>query len=217
MELIIEDVERVMEEIGFGNSRRDSGKDRAASAAMGVTTYSGGWKMKMQLCAATLMADILMLDEPTGHLDVKNIAWLKQWLTNFKDNGGSIITTSHDSAFLDDMCTHIIDFESRKLRMFRGIKISLREFVDKYEKKGYFELKNDVMKFEFPEPQKFGNKKMGAVLKMNNVTFTYPIRDTPTVMNISLTCSTSSRVAVIGPNGAGKSTAIKLLIGGQAY
>ena len=39
---------------------------------MGVTTYSGGWKMKMQLCAATLMnADILMLDEPTGHLDTK--------------------------------------------------------------------------------------------------------------------------------------------------
>ena len=41
---------------------------------MGVTTYSGGWKMKTQLCAATLMnADILMLDEPTGHLDVTNI------------------------------------------------------------------------------------------------------------------------------------------------
>ena len=45
---------------------------------MQVTTYSGGWKMKMQLCAATLMnADILMLDEPTGHLDVTNIAWIK--------------------------------------------------------------------------------------------------------------------------------------------
>jgi elongation factor 3 len=211
-----EDVEKVMEEIGFGNSNNNSGKDRAADAAMGVTTYSGGWKMKMQLCAATLMnADILMLDEPTGHLDVKNIAWIKEWLSNFKDNGGSIITTSHDSAFLDDMCTHIIDFESRKLRMFRGNKGSvLREFVNKYpEKKGYFELKNDVMKFEFPEPQKFGNKKIGSILKMSNVTFTYPIRDTPTVINVSLTCSTSSRVAVIGPNGAGKSTAIKLLIG----
>ena len=43
-----------------------------------VTTYSGGWKMKMQLCAATLMnADILMLDEPTGHLDTTNIEWIK--------------------------------------------------------------------------------------------------------------------------------------------
>ena len=48
---------------------------------------------------------------------------------------------------------------------------------------------------------------------MKQVTFQYPIRDKPTVMDISLTCSTSSRVSVVGPNGAGKSTAIKLLIG----
>ena len=95
-----ENVEKVMEDIGFGNSKKGIGLDRAADAEMGVTTYSGGWKMKMQLCAATLMnADILMLDEPTGHLDTTNIAWLKQWLNNFKDNGGSIITTSHDSIF----------------------------------------------------------------------------------------------------------------------
>jgi len=91
----------------------------------------------------------------------------------------------------------------------------LKKFVDKYpEKKGYFELKNDVMKFKFPDPGHLGGKKSArSVLKMKNVTFQYPIRDKPTVMDISLTCSTSSRVAVIGPNGAGKSTAIKLLIG----
>ena len=53
----------------FGNSEAGSGKDRAADAAMGVWTYSGGWKMKMQLCAAQLVkADLLMLDEPTGSL-----------------------------------------------------------------------------------------------------------------------------------------------------
>ena len=71
----------------------------------------------MQLCAATLMnADILMLDEPTGHLDIKNIAWLKEWLNKFKNKGGSIICTSHDSTFLNAMCSHIIDFQNRKLK-----------------------------------------------------------------------------------------------------
>ena len=81
-----EQVEEVMEKIGFGNAKKDIGKDRAADMEMGVTTYSGGWKMKMQLCAATLMnADILMLDEPTGHLDVTNIAWIKNWLKEFID------------------------------------------------------------------------------------------------------------------------------------
>ena len=212
-----EDVEIVMDEIGFGNSKKNPGKERSADAEMGVTTYSGGWKMKMQLCAATLMdADILMLDEPTGHLDVDNIKWIKEWLTKFKNKGGSIICTSHDSAFLNDMCSHIIDFQNRKLVMFRDKNGDvLKKFVEKYpEKKGYFELKNDVMKFKFPDPGNLeGKKSSRSVLKMKNVTFQYPIRDKPTVMDISLSCSTSSRVAVIGPNGAGKSTAIKLLIG----
>ena len=212
-----EQVEVLMQEIGFGNSEKYPGMERAADAEMGVTTYSGGWKMKMQLCAATLMdADILMLDEPTGHLDVTNIQWLKDFLSDFKNRGGSIICTSHDSAFLNEMCSHIIDFQSRKLVMFRekGGNV-LKHFVDKYpEKQGYFELKNDVMKFEFPEPGLLDGKKGNkALLKMNNVTFQYPIRDKPTVFNISLNCSMASRVAVIGPNGAGKSTAIKLLIG----
>jgi elongation factor 3 len=54
-----ETVRKMMTELGFG-------KDRAADPDGGVTTYSGGWKMKMQLCAAALMnADVLMLDEPT--------------------------------------------------------------------------------------------------------------------------------------------------------
>ena len=213
-----EQVEEVMDTIGFGNSKKNPDIERAADCEMGVSTYSGGWKMKMQLCAATLMnADILMLDEPTGHLDVTNQQWLKDFLNKFKDNGGSIICTSHDPGFLNEMCSHIIDFQDRKLIMFRDPNSNvLKKFVEKYpEKNGYFVLKNDVMKFSFPEPKLVeGNKSASkTILKMNNVTYQYPIRDKPTVMDITLNCSMSSRVAVIGPNGAGKSTAIKLLIG----
>merc|ERR1719305_1584322 len=63
----------LMKNVGFGYP---GGPDRAANLANPVTTYSGGWKMKIQLCAAQLMnADVLMLDEPTGHLDVDNIKW----------------------------------------------------------------------------------------------------------------------------------------------
>ena len=213
-----EQVEKVMEDIGFGNAKKDIGKDRAADMGMGVTTYSGGWKMKMQLCAATLMdADILMLDEPTGHLDVTNIAWIKNWLKEFKNKGGSIITTSHDSSFLNEMCTHIIDFQNRKLKMFTGDhgKV-LQEFVEKFpEKKGYFELKNDVVKFKFPEPGELEGikSKSKTLLKMKNVTFQYPTRDVPTIFDINVECSRVSRVGIIGANGAGKTTAIKILTG----
>ena len=228
---------------------------------MPVTTYSGGWKVKMQLVAATLInADVLMLDEPTGHLDVTNIAWLKDWLRSFLKGGGSIITTSHDSAFLEEMCTHIIDFQKKKLVMFRG---NLKDFVDAFPEKkvrkmensislaspyhasislidvlppprpidllsvppppslplpyiqSYFTLTNEKVAFRFPEPGPLeGVKSLSKyILKMTGVSFQYPTRTTPTVMDINLEVSRVSRVAVIGPNGAGKSTAIKLLIG----
>merc|ERR1712144_4330 len=205
-------VKELMKSIGFGYP---GGPDRAAHMDNPVTSYSGGWKMKMQLCAAQLMnADVLMLDEPTGHLDVDNIKWLEEWLEAFP---GSIICTSHFSPFLDKMCTHIIDFEDRKLKTFKGSEGKcLTEFVEKHpEKKSYFELSNEIMKFTFPMPGPLEGVKSRTkiILRMNNVTFTYPTKEKPTVMDINLTVSQVSRVAVIGANGAGKSTAIKILVG----
>merc|ERR1740123_1937981 len=91
-------------------------------------------------------------------------------------------------------------------------------FVEKYpEKKAYFELSNEVMKFTFPEPGAMEGVKSRSkvVLRMNNVNFQYPTKDKPTIMDVSLTVSQVSRVAVIGANGAGKSTAIKVLVGEQ--
>merc|ERR1719169_347882 len=207
-------VKELMKSIGFGYP---GGPDRAANLENPVTTYSGGWKMKMQLCAAQLMdADVLMLDEPTGHLDVDNIKWLEDWLESFP---GSIICTSHFSPFLDKMCTHIIDFQDRKLKTFKGVKgQTLTQFVEKYpEKKAYFELTNETMAFTFPMPGPMEGVKSRSkvVLRMNNVTYQYPTKDKPTIMDVSLTVSQVSRVAVIGANGAGKSTAIKVLVGEQ--
>merc|ERR1719160_754354 len=207
-------VKELMKSIGFGYP---GGPDRAANLENPVTSYSGGWKMKMQLCAAQLMnADVLMLDEPTGHLDVDNIKWLEDWVESFS---GSIICTSPFSSFLDKMCTHIIDFQDRKLKTFKGEKGScLTKFVEKYpEKKAYFELSNEIMKFTFPMPGPMEGVKSRSktVLKMTDVTFQYPTKDKPTIMNVNLTVSQVSRVAVIGANGAGKSTAIKVLVGEQ--
>merc|ERR1712139_259400 len=125
--------------------------------------------------------------------------------------------TSHFTPFLDKMCTHIIDFQDRKLKTFKGIKgTCLTQFVEKFpDKKAYFELSNEIMKFTFPEPGAMEGVKSRSkvVLRMNNVTFQYPTKDKPTIMDVSLTVSQVSRVAVVGANGAGKSTAIKVLVG----
>merc|ERR1712134_70331 len=107
----------------------------------------------------------------------------------------------------------------RKLKTFKGEKgRCLDQFVDRYpEKRSYFELSNEVMKFTFPTPGPLEGVKSRSkiVLRMNNVDVQYPTKDKPTIMDVSLTVSQVSRVAVIGANGAGKSTAIKALVGEQ--
>merc|ERR1719443_906455 len=155
-----------------------------------------------------------MIDDPTGHLDVKNIQWVKNWLGGFP---GSIIATSANTTFLDEMCTHIVDFHDRKLRQFKSAKGSvITDFVKAYpEKSAYFELSDKNEKWVFPVPGSLeGVKSRGrTILKMQDVTFKYATSERNIVENISLTVCMASRVAVVGANGAGKSTAIKLLIG----
>merc|ERR1719224_371954 len=202
-------------EIGFKNKDRGVNVTAAADMNNPITTYSGGWKVKMQLaCAQLINADILMIDDPTGHLDVKNIQWVKNWLGNFP---GSIIATSANTQFLDEMCTHIVDFHERKLRQFKADKgMVLTKFVETYpEKSAYFELSDKNEQWVFPTPGALEGVKSRTkqILKITDVTFKYPTHEKNTVENISLTVCMASRVAVVGANGAGKSTAIKLLIG----
>merc|ERR1712048_718534 len=139
---------------------------------------------------------------------------VKQWLRNFP---GSIIATSANTSFLNEMCTHIVDFNDRKLRQFKAEKGEvLTKYVECYpEKAAYFELSDKNEQWFFPTPGALeGVKSRGrSIIKMNDVTFKYPTHEKNTIENVSLTCCMASRVAVVGANGAGKSTAIKLLIG----
>ena len=64
-----------------------------------------------------MKADIMLLDEPTNHLDVKNVAWLEDYLTHLPDVTSMVV--SHDSGFLDHVCTGIIHYENRKLKHYK--------------------------------------------------------------------------------------------------
>jgi len=200
-----DDVISILATVGF----TEDGKAKPFHA---VSTLSGGWRMKLALARAMLQkADILLLDEPTNHLDVINVAWVKNYL-NSLTNVTSIIV-SHDSGLLNDCCTHILQIENLKLHMFKG---NLDEFVKvKPAAKAYFSFKESKLKFDFPQPGPIeGVKSKGkALMKMSKCTFTYPVNQTPTLFDISVQVSLSSRVACVGENGAGKSTMIKLLVG----
>merc|ERR1712127_569619 len=200
-----EEVEKVLNTVGF----LPDGKAKPHHA---VSTLSGGWRMKLALARAMLQkADILLLDEPTNHLDVINVAWVKNYL-NSLTNVTSIIV-SHDSGLLNDCCTHILQIENLKLHTFKG---NLDEFVKiKPSARAYFSFKESKLRFDFPQPGPIeGVKSKGkALMKMGHCTFTYPVNDTPTLFDVSVQVSLSSRVACVGENGAGKSTMIKLLVG----
>jgi elongation factor 3 len=84
-----------------------------------VGSLSGGWKMKLALARAMLMgADVLLLDEPTNHLDVGNVKWLQDYLKEHMEITSLIV--SHDSGFLDEVCTDIYHYESKKLVCYKG-------------------------------------------------------------------------------------------------
>jgi elongation factor 3 len=200
-----ERISEVLSEVGF-----TSGPDGRQQQKVG--SLSGGWKMKLALARAMLMgADVLLLDEPTNHLDVGNVKWLEEYLHKHTEITSLIV--SHDSAFLDAVCTDIYHYEQKKLVCYKG---NLADFVKvKPEAKSYYTLSSSQVQFKFPPPGILtGVKSMTrSIIRMTNVSYTYPGASKPSLMDASCQLSLSSRTAIIGANGAGKSTLIKLLTG----
>jgi elongation factor 3 len=142
---------------------------------------------------------------------VLNVAWLEKYLTGLSTVTSIIV--SHDSGFLDRVCSDVIHYANRKLKIYKG---NLTEFVKQVpEAASYYSLEETVQKWTLPEPGFLEGikSKDRAILKMHNMTFQYPTADKPTISNVSLQVSLSSRVGCLGANGAGKSTLIKVLTG----
>lgn len=199
-------VKNMLTSMGFGVNRTSAAIDA------GVSTLSGGWRMKLALSRAMLLnPDMLLLDEPTNHLDEFAVKWLTDYLKDLKTC--TCLVVSHDTKFLDDVCTNIIHYENLKLKTYKG---NLSDFVrQKPEAKAYYELSSDIVAFKFPEPGPLDGVKSltKAVMRTRNIYFQYPTAPHPQLIDVSIQCSLASRVAVVGVNGAGKSTLVKVMVG----
>lgn len=83
-----------------------------------VSSFSGGWRMRLNLAQALLCrSDLLLLDEPTNHLDLDTVMWLEKWLQNYP---GTLILISHDRDFLDNVVNQIVHVEQQTCFQYSG-------------------------------------------------------------------------------------------------
>jgi ATP-binding cassette subfamily F protein 3 len=83
-----------------------------------VNSFSGGWRMRLQLARALMCpSDLLLLDEPTNHLDLDALVWLETWLKRFE---GTMLVISHDREFLDAVTNVTLHIDAAKLMRYSG-------------------------------------------------------------------------------------------------
>ncbi|MFZ5520775.1 MAG: ABC-F family ATP-binding cassette domain-containing protein [Pseudomonadota bacterium] len=83
-----------------------------------VDSFSGGWRMRLQLARALMCpADLLLLDEPTNHLDLDALVWLEGWLKRYE---GTLLVISHDREFLDAVTRVTLHLDNAKLTRWGG-------------------------------------------------------------------------------------------------
>ncbi|RPI47115.1 MAG: ATP-binding cassette domain-containing protein, partial [Betaproteobacteria bacterium] len=83
-----------------------------------VSSFSGGWRMRLNLARALIArADLLLLDEPTNHLDLDAVMWLERWLSGYR---GTLLLVSHDREFLDSVIRRILHFDGRSVVSYSG-------------------------------------------------------------------------------------------------
>jgi ATP-binding cassette subfamily F protein 3 len=89
-----------------------------AEFTQAVTSFSGGWRMRLNLARALMApSDLLLLDEPTNHLDLDAMLWLERWLGTYP---GTVMVISHDTEFLDAVARTILHFDHAKLIRYKG-------------------------------------------------------------------------------------------------
>ncbi len=94
--------------LGFRNAELDAP----------VNSFSGGWRMRLQLARALMCpADLMLLDEPTNHLDLDALVWLEAWLQRY---AGTLIIISHDREFLDAITRTTLHLDEAQLTRYSG-------------------------------------------------------------------------------------------------
>ena len=118
------ELEEEFAELGGWEAESDAGRILSGLGVAAELHYSpmaeldGRLKVKVLLAQALFgKPDIVLLDEPTNNLDLASVVWLEDFLMDYE---GSVLVVSHDRYFLNNVCTHIVDIDYGKIKMYVG-------------------------------------------------------------------------------------------------
>ena len=191
------DTEKIL--LGLGFKREDFNNQ--------TETFSGGWRMRIELAKLLLQSnDILLLGEPTNHLDIESIIWLESFLRNFP---GVVVIVSHDKMFLDNVTNRTIEISLGKAYDFNKPYTQYLQLRQEIREKQLATQKNQAKKIEETEKliEKFRAKASKAsmaqslIKKLDKVERIEVDEDDNSVMNISFPVSvTPGKVVVEAEN-----------------
>lgn len=127
-------IEKVLEGLGFTTE----------DFPQPVSTYSGGWQMRIELAKILLgNHDIILLDEPTNHLDLDSLQWLISFLMNYK---GALLLVSHDRFFVNKLTARTLEIFNRTLTLFNGNYDAYLRFKEERDKQLIANFQNQEKK-----------------------------------------------------------------------
>jgi len=143
-----------------------------------VSSFSGGWRMRLNLAQALLCrSDLLLLDEPTNHLDLDTVLWLEKWLQNYP---GTLVLISHDRDFLDNVVNQIIHVEQQTTFVYSGNysafertrseKLSLQQSMHEKQQKEKAHMQAFVDRFRYKASKaKQAQSRLKALEKLEEI------------------------------------------------
>ena len=149
------EVEKIL--MGLGFMREDFTRP--------TTEFSGGWRMRIELAKILLQKpDLILLDEPTNHMDIESVQWLEDFLIN---SAKAVILISHDRAFVDNITTRTIELTMGKVYDYRvnySSYLELRKERRQQQQKHYDEQQKMIA-----DNQEFIERFKGTYSKTNQV------------------------------------------------